>query len=89
MELKQDLHRSITMSFSLLIVPYGIETTEAEVPPCEDRTLLIVPYGIETTVLNDVRKLFKLLIVPYGIETTSGAVGYSLIVGTFNRTLWN
>ena len=52
----------------MLIVPYGIETTEG----FDNRgslLVLIVPYGIETVKL-DVRYSFvPVLIVPYGIET--------------------
>ena len=37
---------------ALLIVPYGIETTEREFLYLVLLQLLIVPYGIETTMLT-------------------------------------
>ena len=47
MELKQLFQRSANKRSKLLIVPYGIETSE-QLPETSDRKLLIVPYGIET-----------------------------------------
>ena len=53
----------------LLIVPYGIETSNEQRDPfCV--LLLIVPYGIETMVHTSGFYFGRyLLIVPYGIET--------------------
>ena len=59
----------IQSSRRLLIVPYGIETSELKDSAAE-LALLIVPYGIETTFCCYKHKRVNfLLIVPYGIET--------------------
>ena len=73
---------------ALLIVPYGIETSNGIEPPADMRTLLIVPYGIETSPFQPCIIILCLLIVPYGIET---GFRRSLIddFKAFNRTLWN
>ena len=55
----------------LLIVPYGIETTDALDKLKENAELLIVPYGIETLDADILFNTETLLIVPYGIETLS------------------
>ena len=47
MELKHFLVKEVNQFFSLLIVPYGIETWVVRLSE-EIRQLLIVPYGIET-----------------------------------------
>ncbi len=47
MELKQHKFRTQVQVHPLLIVPYGIETTD-HVYNSPEITLLIVPYGIET-----------------------------------------
>ena len=48
MELKLTSPVKLANPVRLLIVPYGIETTQSvELSPCS--ILLIVPYGIETT----------------------------------------
>ena len=47
MELKQGINTCCVCSFTLLIVPYGIETEDGGIS-LPLRTLLIVPYGIET-----------------------------------------
>ena len=54
----------------LLIVPYGIETSDI-MSESISSILLIVPYGIETKEGVQCRLLDSLLIVPYGIETFS------------------
>ena len=58
------------LSFILLIVPYGIETTEYRLNMTGNH-LLIVPYGIETQFVGVQSWRARLLIVPYGIETQS------------------
>ena len=69
MELKPVLDVSEPPRPTLLIVPYGIETSSMYRGIIHD-TLLIVPYGIETTrKLQMTPKEITLLIVPYGIET--------------------
>ena len=55
-------------SAELLIVPYGIETSNLESQRTY-LTLLIVPYGIETLFDTLLACAAHLLIVPYGIET--------------------
>ncbi len=68
MELKLRGRCENRICFSVLIVPYGIETY---IPVMNKIAIivLIVPYGIETVKL-DVRYSFvPVLIVPYGIET--------------------
>ena len=63
-------------SHSLLIVPYGIETTFRSEFLDKLLNLLIVPYGIETVLrlcLTCIQT--TLLIVPYGIETLLDQVG--------------
>ena len=47
MELKQSISKESEGIKRLLIVPYGIETSE-KIPETEEDILLIVPYGIET-----------------------------------------
>ncbi len=56
---------------TLLIVPYGIETTmRAGIE--QIYSLLIVPYGIETVQTFAAKTCQRaLLIVPYGIETNN------------------
>ena len=54
---------------TLLIVPYGIETSSPSGRHQRCKTLLIVPYGIETFLHPQVADAGQLLIVPYGIET--------------------
>ena len=50
MELKHATREAREEERNLLIVPYGIETSQCRLHgQCED--LLIVPYGIETVVL--------------------------------------
>ena len=56
-------------NWSLLIVPYGIETRKEKKGACLLVILLIVPYGIETSSLVTDTITTALLIVPYGIET--------------------
>ena len=51
MELKRYIKRNSEVGFTLLIVPYGIETAKAAQDITLSRVLLIVPYGIETTFL--------------------------------------
>ena len=76
------------MSFSLLIVPYGIETRSLVLDSVLQLSLLIVPYGIETDIARFIDFDFNLLIVPYGIETLNDRhFGFRFI--SFNRTLWN
>ena len=87
MELKHATHILRLSAFCLLIVPYGIETLFA-IDCSTICLLLIVPYGIETSSISSDRKVFLLLIVPYGIETTSLSL-FSLLLQSFNRTLWN
>ena len=48
MELKQHTCTKKGNRFTLLIVPYGIETPFKKSLAREARNLLIVPYGIET-----------------------------------------
>ena len=71
MELKQNKTDGKVSADSLLIVPYGIETRNAEDVSNVAR-LLIVPYGIETFAINRQTNKYFLLIVPYGIETQTG-----------------
>ena len=52
----------------VLIVPYGIETSD-RAQPCLKSPVLIVPYGIETTIPPICLGTVVVLIVPYGIET--------------------
>mgnify|MGYP006932654678 CR=1 FL=1 len=75
MELKQWCLNVSRNAYFLLIVPYGIETTQPLNTSAFAR-LLIVPYGIETGPILKVHYVVYLLIVPYGIETKSriGAV---------------
>ena len=58
-----------SMHGTLLIVPYGIETTVTFSSPESAPSLLIVPYGIETYYHDTPVLVLGLLIVPYGIET--------------------
>ena len=53
----------------VLIVPYGIETTDNIEPNGDNLLVLIVPYGIETLYGVSGKRLLFVLIVPYGIET--------------------
>ena len=70
MELKHKAAFLCLSSDSLLIVPYGIETTFFSGNRLTLGYLLIVPYGIETlNILRCTIILSLLLIVPYGIET--------------------
>ena len=88
MELKPDAAADASAQLmTLLIVPYGIETTIETIDRC-DKPLLIVPYGIETTLCISGDRCRSLLIVPYGIETADvhSCVAFRR---TFNRTLWN
>ena len=81
MELKLLNGNQFDISFSLLIVPYGIETME-EMDERMRINLLIVPYGIETQEHRASDSQCKrLLIVPYGIETpvSTGAVSYAQV----------
>ena len=52
MELKQLRRRRFKNNWTLLIVPYGIETPQMALPYESASLLLIVPYGIETVFLN-------------------------------------
>ena len=73
----------------LLIVPYGIETSNG-LSGASEIPLLIVPYGIETVLYRHGSDWHKcLLIVPYGIETHKAVTFYNPGPFTFNRTLWN
>ncbi len=88
MELKLVYKWYLLKTESLLIVPYGIETTVYNPSVLVGILLLIVPYGIETrNRLFGIRYL-SLLIVPYGIETRILQLCF-VLVGTFNCTLWN
>ena len=69
MELKQMWEAAKSMHGTLLIVPYGIETTVTFSSPESAPSLLIVPYGIETHLTVGATLENSLLIVPYGIET--------------------
>ncbi len=48
MELKLSDTTEGTLKYSLLIVPYGIETVDGQKIHLAVEDLLIVPYGIET-----------------------------------------
>ena len=56
MELKPTSCTARTWRATLLIVPYGIETGDAEGGGLRGE-LLIVPYGIETSIAADVAAL--------------------------------
>ena len=66
---------------TLLIVPYGIETSSTRQLQQYYHRLLIVPYGIETINWIANKGIEELLIVPYGIETgiTEDNEKYSVI----------
>ena len=88
MELKLCPGSNTPFSCKLLIVPYGIETSQNGKSSLFWSGLLIVPYGIETTLYSFGENYNLLLIVPYGIETYNANV--IILPGqTFNRTLWN
>ena len=88
MELKLHMTNHVYFCYTLLIVPYGIETREWIYLVWGYFKLLIVPYGIETHTYLCFRSESVLLIVPYGIETP---FRHSSLCGpvSFNRTLWN
>ena len=87
MELKLKTEFAIWMVSYLLIVPYGIETSQTR-PDHQTNLLLIVPYGIETKQILIEITITQLLIVPYGIETFQAKASI-LTNQSFNRTLWN
>ena len=87
MELKLINRSRNGYTVGLLIVPYGIETQNAEDVSNVAR-LLIVPYGIETSDYTMQCYITTLLIVPYGIETRN-AYREKNTNESFNRTLWN
>ena len=64
MELKRDKIVQFVIHNALLIVPYGIETTEDDDIYLSVTVLLIVPYGIETRNSAFELILECLLIVP-------------------------
>ena len=69
MELKLRVTNQFNHSRKLLIVPYGIETSQMHHEELLSQ-LLIVPYGIETIFRTRKKDSEGLLIVPYGIETS-------------------
>ena len=70
MELKRVINNEVGSERNLLIVPYGIETSDDIGWFVNLDGLLIVPYGIETTISLCLLLFLFLLIVPYGIETS-------------------
>ena len=88
MELKP--HNSISRVFIcwLLIVPYGIETTQQHKISFIQKTFNRTLWNWNKFVLLPPGFDLPLLIVPYGIET-NGAIVRTSFITTFNRTLWN
>ena len=68
MELKLKNNIALAVLKIVLIVPYGIETTDG-FGNRGSLLVLIVPYGIETCKGDQPERPLPVLIVPYGIET--------------------